>query len=75
MNFLNKRFGAKRLLVTSLLCWIGIVAYAAQITTSTQFRFYLPANDRVEPVQVESILPALTGNGELILIVDDEPSI
>ncbi len=53
----------------------GFVDVSSQIGQGTQFRFYLPANDRIEPVQVEAILPALTGNGELILIVDDEPSI
>ena len=53
----------------------GFVDISSQIGQGTQFRFYLPANDRLEPVQVESNLPALTGKGELILIVDDEPSI
>ena len=53
----------------------GFVDISSQVGQGTQFRFYLPANDRVEPVHVESIVPALTGNGELILIVDDEPSI
>ncbi len=53
----------------------GFVDIFSQVGQGTQFRFYLPANDRVESVQVESIVPALTGNGELILIVDDEPSI
>ncbi len=53
----------------------GFVDISSQVGQGTQFRFYLPANDGIEPVQVESILPTLTGNGELILIVDDEPSI
>ena len=53
----------------------GFVDVSSQVGQGTQFRFYLPANDRIEPTPVESILPTLTGNGELILIVDDEPSI
>jgi two-component system, cell cycle sensor histidine kinase and response regulator CckA len=53
----------------------GFVDVSSQVDQGTQFRFYLPANDQIEPVKVESILPALTGKGELILIVDDEPSI
>jgi two-component system, cell cycle sensor histidine kinase and response regulator CckA len=53
----------------------GFVDVSSQIGQGTQFRFYLPANDQLEPVRVESIVPTLTGNGELILIVDDEPSI
>jgi two-component system cell cycle sensor histidine kinase/response regulator CckA len=53
----------------------GFVDISSQVNHGTQFRFYLPANDQIEPVQIESILPALTGKGELILIVDDEPSI
>jgi two-component system, cell cycle sensor histidine kinase and response regulator CckA len=53
----------------------GFVDISSQVNQGTQFRFYLPANDRLEPVQVESSLPTLTGKGELILIVDDEPSI
>jgi two-component system, cell cycle sensor histidine kinase and response regulator CckA len=53
----------------------GFIDISSQIGKGTQFRFYLPANDRLEPVHVESIQPTLTGNGELILIVDDEPSI
>lgn len=53
----------------------GFVDISSQIDQGTQFRFYLPANDRIELAQVEPILPALTGNGQLILIVDDEPAI
>jgi two-component system, cell cycle sensor histidine kinase and response regulator CckA len=53
----------------------GFVDISSQVDHGTQFRFYLPANDQIEPVQVESIEPALSGKGELILIVDDEPSI
>ena len=53
----------------------GFVDISSQVGQGTQFRFYLPANDRIEPIKVESILPVLTGQGELILIVDDEPSI
>jgi two-component system cell cycle sensor histidine kinase/response regulator CckA len=53
----------------------GFVDVSSQIDKGSQFRFYLPAIDRVATEQPHSILPALTGNGELILIVDDEPSI
>jgi two-component system, cell cycle sensor histidine kinase and response regulator CckA len=53
----------------------GFVDISSQVGQGTQFRFYLPAKDQLEPVQVKSILPTLTGKGELILIVDDEPSI
>ncbi len=53
----------------------GFVDVFSQVDKGTQFRFYLPATTQMEPESVHSILPTLTGKGELILIVDDEPSI
>jgi two-component system, cell cycle sensor histidine kinase and response regulator CckA len=53
----------------------GFVDVSSQIGVGTQFRFYLPALERRELEWVKPTVPALTGKGELILIVDDEPSI
>jgi two-component system, cell cycle sensor histidine kinase and response regulator CckA len=53
----------------------GFIDVSSQVGKGSQFRFYLPALDQVQPDHAEAILPALTGKGELILIVDDEPSI
>jgi two-component system, cell cycle sensor histidine kinase and response regulator CckA len=53
----------------------GFVDVSSQIDRGTQFRFYLPAAEQLAPEPPRSILPILAGNGELILIVDDEPSI
>jgi two-component system, cell cycle sensor histidine kinase and response regulator CckA len=53
----------------------GFVDVSSQIGVGTQFRFYLPAIERRELEWVKPTVPALTGKGELILIVDDEPSI
>jgi two-component system, cell cycle sensor histidine kinase and response regulator CckA len=53
----------------------GFIDVSSQVNKGSQFRFYLPAIEQMVPECVHSILPALTGNGELILIVDDEPSI
>jgi two-component system, cell cycle sensor histidine kinase and response regulator CckA len=53
----------------------GFVDVSSQVGVGTQFRFYLPALERRELEWVKPAVPALTGKGELILIVDDEPSI
>jgi two-component system, cell cycle sensor histidine kinase and response regulator CckA len=53
----------------------GFVDVSSQVGVGTQFRFYLPALERRELEWVKPTVPALTGKGEMILIVDDEPSI
>ncbi|WP_310488967.1 ATP-binding protein [Chamaesiphon sp. VAR_69_metabat_338] len=57
----------------------GFVHVSSQLDRGTEFRCYLPAiiegRDDLDPAQAESRLPLQIGNGELILIVDDEPSI
>jgi two-component system, cell cycle sensor histidine kinase and response regulator CckA len=53
----------------------GFVDVSSQVGVGTQFRFYLPALERRELEWVKPTVTALTGKGELILIVDDEPSI
>ncbi len=59
----------------------GFIDISSQIDMGTQFRVYFPA---IDPHQLQAQqeldlsltnLPKLAGNGELILIVDDEPSI
>jgi two-component system, cell cycle sensor histidine kinase and response regulator CckA len=53
----------------------GFVDVSSQVGKGTQFRVYLPAIDRLAIDTDPANLPKLIGKGELILIVDDEPSI
>jgi two-component system, cell cycle sensor histidine kinase and response regulator CckA len=53
----------------------GFIDVSSQVDRGSQFRFYLPAIAQMAPDCPQAIAPTLTGNGELILIVDDEPSI
>lgn len=53
----------------------GFVDVSSEVGKGTQFRVYLPAIDRLAIDTDPANLPKLIGKGELILIVDDEPSI
>jgi two-component system, cell cycle sensor histidine kinase and response regulator CckA len=59
----------------------GFVNVSSQVNKGTQFRFYLPAiveeRDYLAPQEsaTDATSPMQIGKGELILIVDDEPSI
>jgi PAS domain S-box-containing protein len=54
----------------------GFISVYSEIGTGTTFKIFLPARAS-EAVSQEFILPleSMNGNGELILVVDDEPSI
>ena len=52
----------------------GFVHVYSEVGKGTQFKVYLPAVE-VKATQVETNLKLFSGNGELILIVDDEATI
>ncbi len=52
----------------------GFVSVYSEVGVETQFKVYLPAVEGMETLTIED-LTLFTGNGELILVVDDEPAI
>ncbi|GAA6618518.1 response regulator [Scytonema sp. NUACC26] len=52
----------------------GFVNVYSEIGSGTSFKIYFPAVEEME-TEVAPEVEVLTGNGELILVVDDEPSI
>jgi two-component system, cell cycle sensor histidine kinase and response regulator CckA len=52
----------------------GFVKVSSELGKGTQFKVFLPAVETVDLAQVED-LHLNAGNGELILVVDDEPQI
>jgi two-component system, cell cycle sensor histidine kinase and response regulator CckA len=52
----------------------GVIKVQSQIGQGTQFRVYLPAAEAAI-VQAKDEQPHLAGQGELVLVVDDEPLI
>jgi two-component system cell cycle sensor histidine kinase/response regulator CckA len=54
----------------------GFIAVQSELKTGTEFRVYLPAGDvkSVEPAAAPPMAPPV-GNGECILVIDDEESI
>ena len=51
----------------------GIIDLSSDVGTGTQFRFYIPAiTSEKELMTHQDIIKAMHGNGELILVVDDD---
>ncbi len=54
----------------------GFLALQSEVGIGTTFKFHLPANREIrDEVQPEESIADLTGNGELVLVVDDEAPI
>ncbi len=53
----------------------GFVNLYSEVNQGTQFQIYLPCSTKVEIDPPSEELEPLTGNGELILVVDDETTI
>lgn len=71
----NKGTGLGLSTVTSIIKnHQGFINVYSEVGKGTQFKVYLPAVE-VQTSEVETQLKLLSGNGELILIVDDEATI
>jgi two-component system, cell cycle sensor histidine kinase and response regulator CckA len=53
----------------------GFVTVYSELNAGTRFAVYIPALEESDTLQLSEHLEALAGNGELILVVDDEASI